>query len=92
MEKPWAIPTVNPGRPPTRLGGDGINPWIRIYQWQAEHLVEWLRSRQVSHEWRSDGRRELPGHGWVPLIRVSFPGAKLGELQRLLTQWEGEVR
>src|SRR5438045_3358263 len=39
---------VNPGRPPTPLGGDGIQPYILVPHLLCSKLVEPLRARGVA--------------------------------------------
>lgn len=92
MDKPWVDVRINAGRRPTPIGGDGIPPWIRIYDWQAQLLSGWLDDRGISHEVRLDGGREVPGHGNMSMTRVSFPGGDPVALQRMLDAWQEESR
>jgi hypothetical protein len=43
---------VSPGRPPTRLGGDGIHPYVLVPHKFSEPLVAHLRANQVVVEVR----------------------------------------
>lgn len=43
---------MNPGRAPTRLGGDGILPFVDVPHWCAADLARVLRSHRVDFEVR----------------------------------------
>jgi len=43
---------VNPGRAPTRIGGDGILPFVDVPHWMAADLVRVLRSHRVEYRVR----------------------------------------
>jgi len=77
---------VNPGRPPTPIGGDGIDPWIRVEDWQGALIVEMLQTRGISHRVRREGGRVVDGCE-VPLDRISFPGGDARQLQTLFHAW-----
>lgn len=43
---------MNPGRAPTRFGGDGILPFVDVPHWLAVDLVRVLRSHRVQYQVR----------------------------------------
>jgi hypothetical protein len=40
---------VNAGRAPTRIGGDGIDPYLDVPHWLSVDLKRLLRSHRVEH-------------------------------------------
>ncbi|MCU0863684.1 MAG: hypothetical protein MUC36_07840 [Planctomycetes bacterium] len=82
----WIVLTVNPGRPPTPIGSDGIDPWLRVEDWQAVLIIEMLDSRGIPHRVRRDGSRGMPG-ATVPMDRISFPGGDARRLQDIFDSW-----
>ena len=87
MVRYWPVLKVNPGRQPTPLGSDGIDPWLRVEDWQAALIIEMLKSKGISYRVRRDGRREKGGGTEVPMERISFPGGDARRLQRIFESW-----
>ncbi len=44
---------MNPGRAPTRIGGDGIHPFVDVPHWIAGELRRALRHHRIEFELRS---------------------------------------
>ena len=47
--KSWNHGSVNPGRPPTPIGGDGIEPWVVVPHWFLDALVRALSEYRIEH-------------------------------------------
>lgn len=76
---------VNPGRPPTRIGQDGIDPWVRIEDGVLTALLDLLRRQEVVYRVRPDGGRLVEELGdSIPMHRVSFPGEDCQRIQRII--------
>lgn len=86
MSRHWPVLDLNPGRPPTRIGGDGIDPWVSLERRHACVLVDELRRRGVAHRVRPMGGYETDG-SCVLMDRISFPGGDVHALRRLLRSW-----
>jgi hypothetical protein len=86
MVRHWPVLDVNPGRRPTPIGSDGIDPWLRVEEWQAALIIAMLENRGIPHRVRRDGCREMPA-GTVPMDRISFPGGDPHRLQSIFESW-----
>ena len=80
---------VQRGRPPTPIGGDGIEPWIEIEDWQTPFIVEILRERAIDHRvttassWIDDDEYDVH----MRFDRISFPGGDHRKLRDLFDVW-----
>jgi len=77
---------VNPGRAPTRLGGDGILPFVDVPHWFLTDVVRVLRRHRVEFQLRLrfSYRAEHPDDPDAATDRLSFPVARPEQVQRLL--------
>ena len=88
---------VNPGRQPTRLGGDGIQPYILVPHAFCSQLVEGLRHRQIEVQVRCGSEdfvhyHEQPSQpfpsGRVDPVdhddRLTFPGRDPTQIEAIL--------
>jgi hypothetical protein len=41
---------VNPGRAPTRIGGDGIDPFLDLPHWMAQEFKRCLRHHRIRYK------------------------------------------
>ena len=76
---------VNPGRAPTRIGGDGILPYVDVPHWFARDFVRVLRHRRIEFEIRPayirrTGSDDPDDH----TDRLIFPSARPAHVQALL--------
>lgn len=91
MARYWPVLTVNPGRPPTPIGSDGIDPWLRVEDWVALVIVDMLKSKGIACRVRRDGRCEDERGIAVPMDRISFPGGDARRLQRIFESWIPDI-
>jgi hypothetical protein len=77
---------VNPGRAPTRLGGDGILPFVEVPHWFLADVVRVLRRHRVEHtvELRVSYMADYPDDPDCSTDRISFPTARPAQVQPLL--------
>ena len=76
---------VNPGRPPTPIGGDGIEPFVDVPHWFLSSVRTMLRRHRIDHHVRAglfqrDGSRDPDDHP----DRIVFPGGDASSLQRMV--------
>jgi len=57
---------VNPGRPPTPIGGDGIEPYSIVPHYVSARLASELRKRRIEFELRCGAKEDIWRHGPVP--------------------------
>ena len=92
---------VNPGRPPTRLGGDGIQPYILVPHAFRSLLVEHLEARQVPVQVRCGAEdfvhyhekpsQPFPSERVDPVEhedRLTFPGGDATRIEAILNSIE----
>lgn len=76
---------MNPGRAPTRIGGDGILPFVDVPHWFAGELVRLLRHRRVEFQLRPGYIRRADSDDQDEhLDRLSFPSARPEYVQLLI--------
>jgi hypothetical protein len=76
---------VNPGRAPTRIGGDGILPFVVVPHWFAHELIRVLRHHRVVFQLHLAYARRADSDDpddHMDLLR--FPSAKPEYVQLLL--------
>ena len=92
---------MNPGRPPTPLGGDGIQPYILVPHSLCSKLVEGLRSSGIVVQLRCGAEdyvhyHQPPSHPF-PSSRVdpvehddrlTFPGGDAARIEAVLNSIE----
>jgi hypothetical protein len=86
------ISDVNPGRSPTRLGNDGIDPSISLPRRLTPALVarfdvEGITYRVQEHGVVDDDRFAV----FVMLDSISFPQADPRQVQRILDEWRNHL-
>ncbi len=87
----WVFPVVQRGRPPTPIGGDGIDPWMRVEHWQTRSIGEMLRGRRIDHRVSAFGRINEDEHDiHIRFDRISFPGGDYRKLRDLFDGWRPE--
>ena len=92
---------VNPGRPATRLGNDGIQPYVMVPHALRSRLVEGLRAMHVAVEVRCGAEdwvhyHERPSQpfpaGRVDPVdhedRLTFPGGDASRIEVVLNSIE----
>jgi hypothetical protein len=76
---------VNPGRAPTRLGGDGIFPFVDVPHWFTGEVARILRHHRVRFEARAGFLRRADSDDPDDHIdRLSFPSARPEFIQTLI--------
>lgn len=76
---------MNPGRAPTRIGGDGILPFVDMPHWLAGEFVRLLRSHRVECQVRVAYVRLADSEDPDDHTdRFSFPAERVGRTQALV--------
>ncbi|MEZ5990457.1 MAG: hypothetical protein R3F30_15355 [Planctomycetota bacterium] len=76
---------VNPGRRPTRLGNDGIHPFVDVPHWACCTVVRELRRHRVGFELRPAFIRRTGSEDPDDMLdRLVFPTADPTTIQGLL--------
>ena len=86
------ISGVNPGRPPTRLGNDGLDPSISLPRRFTPSLVArfnqlGIPTRVWEHAVVDDDRFGV----FVMLDMISFPQAAPARVQGVLDEWRSQL-
>ena len=86
------ISDVKPGRPPTRLGNDGIDPWMSLPRRFTPSLVARLESEGLLVRVREHGVLDDDRYGvFVMLDAISFPQVDADRVQRVLDSWRNRL-
>jgi hypothetical protein len=76
---------VNAGRAPTKIGGDGIDPFLIVPHWLSVDLKRLLRSHRIEHTvvdgYMQNMESEDPD---AHHDRFSFPGSDPGVIQAIV--------
>jgi hypothetical protein len=79
---------VNPGRPATRLGRDGIDPWVDVRRRYALSIVRLMRREGIYCRITEASTIDDDRYGMhVVFDRISFRSADPGHVQKLLDDW-----
>ena len=80
---------VNPGRKPTRLGGDGILPYMLVPHWVSNHVTTVLERHGIEFEIQ-DGfsRRHVDRVDPEDQDKFIFPRARPESVQKLVDSIE----
>ena len=86
------ISKVNPGRRATKLGNDGIDPWVSLPRRFTPSLVRRLELEGVATRVREGSIVDDDRYGvFVMLDEVVFPGADPHQVQRILDDWQASL-
>ena len=76
---------MNPGRAPTRIGGDGILPFLDVPHWLTVDVIRILRSHRVEYRVRSGYiHRQDSEDPDDQIDRLTFPSTHADQIQALL--------
>ena len=80
---------VNPGRPPTKLGGDGILPYLQVPHWLSAQIAKVLEQHKIEFTLQhavSGTPGPTPGtlHPEHHDDRFTFPRAKASAVQAVM--------
>lgn len=82
------ISRVKLGRPPTRLGNDGIDPWVSVPRRFTPVLVRRLDQEGIATKVRDFGVVDDDRYGvFVMLDAISFPAGDPKRVQLILDDW-----